>query len=84
MPNDDLEATKKKVLELEAGLSQLTDHTFAYFTAILQLLQDRGIVERKQMIRWLEWYKKRYAEASRDLEFFNLMQQLGEDEGRSE
>jgi len=81
MPQDDLEETQRRINALKVGLDALTDRTFAYFTAVFQLLEDKGLVDPKEMIRRLEWHKKQYAKTCRDLEFYNLMQeQFGEDD----
>jgi hypothetical protein len=81
MPNDELEETQKKINALKDRLDALTERTFAYFTAIFQLLEDRGLLEGEELVQRLEWHKKQFAKIFRDVEFYRLMlKQFGDDE----
>ena len=76
MSQSDIEKIKKKLNELDAKLSKTIDKNFTYLTAILQLLEDKGIADRKEIIRYLEHHKKSISKISQDVEFWQIMQQL--------
>lgn len=76
MAKDDSEKIKKKLNELDAKLDKLTDKTFAYLLAIIQILQDKGLVTPKEMKTHLDHYKKGIGKVSQDIEFWKLMRQI--------
>lgn len=80
MTKDDLEAIQRSLDGLKAHLDGLTDRTYAYFMTLFQILEERGLVDRKEAIESIEANKRRFAKACRDAEFLSVMRQLMEDE----
>jgi len=72
----ELEKIKKKLNELDSKLDKAIDKNFAYLTAILQILQDKGVADEKEIIRYLERHKKGISKISQDVAFWQIMQQF--------
>lgn len=80
----DLERIKKKLNELDSKLDKLTDRTFAYLTAILQILEDKGVASHKEIIGYLEKHKKGISKVSEGVEFWKIMKQFRKKRHRGE
>lgn len=72
----DLERMKKKINEIDAKFDKFSPTIFAYLTAILQLLSDKGITDQKEFKQYLEGYKKQYSKLTQDAEFLKIISGL--------
>lgn len=80
---NDLERIKKKLNELDGKFNKSFAAIFAYLTAILQLLSDRGVTDQKEFKRYLDGYKKHYSKLAQDAEFLKITRGLKFKKGKS-
>ena len=73
---DDLELTKKKLVELETDIKKLSITFFAYQSAFAQILDDAGLLNDKKFKEYLNKYKKQFAKLMGDAEFLKMMRQF--------
>lgn len=72
------EIIKKKINEIDERVSRSSQVLFAYLSAILQLLEEKGITDKKEFKNYLNANKKQFSKLAEDAEFLKLMRQFTE------
>ena len=75
------EIITKKINELDRSFGKSAQIIFAYLSAILQLLEDKGITDKKQFKKYLDSYKKQFSKLADDAEFLKLMRNFKPESG---
>jgi len=72
-PNKDLDQIKKKLNELDERLKTTVTITMSYLTALMDILEEKGVASKAEIIKQIDEQKVFFKSVSREVEFQKMM-----------
>lgn len=74
-----LKELQKKITQLEDKIEKNSVHAYAFLTALLEALVDRGLIKPDEFNAYLDKHTQHYKRLAGETEFLKLIKQIKKD-----